>query len=156
MLQLNYIKDVPTTSENPQANAICEPMHQTVGNILRTLIHAHRPQNHQTAQELVDTALATAMHALRSSVNRSLQMTPGAVVFQRDMLLNIPLIADLHEIRERRQLIIDENLRKANAKRISHDHNVNELVMLIPKDTAKLDEKALGPSRSVESTPTVQ
>jgi len=145
MLQLNYIKDVPTTSQNPQANAICERMHQTVGNILRTLIHAHRPQNPQSARELVDTALATAMHALRSSVNRSLQMTPGAVVFQRDMLLNIPLIADLHAIRERRQLIIDENLRKANAKRISHDYNVNELVLLIPQGTDKLDEKALGP-----------
>ena len=145
MLELNHIKDVPTTSENPQANAVCERMHQTVGNILRTLIHVHRPQNYRTAKELIDTALATAMHSLRSSVNRSLQMTPGAVVFQRDMLLNIPLIADLHAIRERRQVIIDESLRRANNKRRSHDYDVNELVMLIPKDVAKLSERALGP-----------
>ena len=33
------VKDVPTTSRNPQANSICERMHQTVGNILRTLLH---------------------------------------------------------------------------------------------------------------------
>ncbi len=33
------IKDVSMTSKNPQANAICEHMHQTVGNVLRTLLH---------------------------------------------------------------------------------------------------------------------
>jgi transposase InsO family protein len=30
MLRLHQIKDVPTTVKNPQANAICERMHQTV------------------------------------------------------------------------------------------------------------------------------
>ena len=39
LLQKCTIKDVPTTSRNPQANSICERMHQTVGNILRTLLH---------------------------------------------------------------------------------------------------------------------
>ena len=38
------IKDVPTTSKNPQANAICKCMHQTVGNVLRTLLHGQPPQ----------------------------------------------------------------------------------------------------------------
>jgi hypothetical protein len=38
------IKDVPTPSKNPQANAICERMHQTVGNVLWTLLHGQPPQ----------------------------------------------------------------------------------------------------------------
>ena len=39
------VKDVPTTSRNPQANSICERMHQSVGNVLRTLIHGDPPEN---------------------------------------------------------------------------------------------------------------
>ena len=38
------IKDVLTTSRNPNANGICERMHQTVGNVLRTLVHAEQPR----------------------------------------------------------------------------------------------------------------
>jgi hypothetical protein len=37
------IKDAPTSSKNPQANAIYEQMHQTVGNILQTLLHGEPP-----------------------------------------------------------------------------------------------------------------
>ena len=39
------VKDVPTTSRNPQANSICERIHQSVGNILRTLLHGDPPEN---------------------------------------------------------------------------------------------------------------
>ena len=44
-------------------------------------------------------------------------MSPGALVFQRDMILNIPLITDLLQLYERRQIIIDERLRRANLRR---------------------------------------
>ncbi len=44
LLEGCQIKDVPTTIKKPQANAICERMHQTVGNILRTLLHGQPPQ----------------------------------------------------------------------------------------------------------------
>ena len=37
------IKDVCATSKNPQSNAICERMHQTVTNVLRTLVHTNPP-----------------------------------------------------------------------------------------------------------------
>jgi hypothetical protein len=36
LLQGCSIKDAPTSSKNQQANAICERMHQTVGNIQQT------------------------------------------------------------------------------------------------------------------------
>jgi RNase H-like domain found in reverse transcriptase/Integrase zinc binding domain/Reverse transcriptase (RNA-dependent DNA polymerase) len=145
MLQNNQIKDVPTTVKNPQANAICERMHQTVGNVLRTLLHVHPPANVQQANDLIDSALATAQHALRSTVHRTLQMSPGAVVFHRDMLLNIPLLADLQAIHAKRQLIINENLRKANQKRRSHDYHIEEQVMVLEPDPSKLQGKAHGP-----------
>ena len=35
LLQNCHIRDVCTTAKKPQSNAVCERMHQTVGNVLR-------------------------------------------------------------------------------------------------------------------------
>ncbi len=67
------IKDCPTTSRNPQGNAVCERMHQTVGNVLRTLLHGEKIQG-DNGDEIIDNALATVTHTL---------------VF-RDLLISIP------------------------------------------------------------------
>ena len=59
------IKVVPTSSYNPTANSVCEPMHQMMGNVLRTLLHGQdAPQNLTEANELVDEALSICQHAL--------------------------------------------------------------------------------------------
>jgi hypothetical protein len=36
LLQNCHIRDVCTTAKNPQSNAVCERIHQNIGNILRT------------------------------------------------------------------------------------------------------------------------
>ncbi len=36
LLQDCHIRDVCTSAKNPLSNAVCERMHQTVGNVLRT------------------------------------------------------------------------------------------------------------------------
>ncbi len=41
LLEILSIKDVCSTSKNPQSDAICERMHQTVNNVLRTLEHTN-------------------------------------------------------------------------------------------------------------------
>ena len=64
------------------------------------------------AHHLMEHAIATCIHDTRVAVNHTMQHTPGEIVFQRDMFLDIPVIADLVAIRERRQLLIDENLRE--------------------------------------------
>ena len=145
LLQQAGIADVPTTSRNPQANAVCERMHQTVGNILRTTLRAHPPENMQEAGAIVDGALATAMHAMRCSVSRSLGIAPGSLVFHRDMILDIPLVADLIMIREKRQQLIDENLRRQNAKRRHWDYVAGQQVLIKTVDPTKLEERAHGP-----------
>ena len=58
------VKDVPTTRRNPQANSICKRMHQSVGNILRTLLHGDPPKNVSKANKMVDEALSIAQHAM--------------------------------------------------------------------------------------------
>lgn len=75
------IEDSPTTSRAPTANAICERMHQTVGNVLRTLLRGHPPANIDGATAIIDNALATAMHATRSAASRSLNyQSPGSIL----------------------------------------------------------------------------
>ncbi len=37
------IKDVCSTSKKIQSNAICKRMHQTINNVLRTLVHTNPP-----------------------------------------------------------------------------------------------------------------
>ena len=44
--------------KNPQSNAVCERMHQTVGNVLRALLHGNPPQNIVNAAQYVDEALS--------------------------------------------------------------------------------------------------
>ena len=74
-------------------------MHQTVGNVLRTYLNsAQAPTQLLEARDTIDDCLATAMHAMRTNIATSLGSSPGALVYGRDMFLNVPLIADWHTI----------------------------------------------------------
>jgi hypothetical protein len=85
-------------------------MHQTVGNILRMLLHGNLPQNIANAAQYVDEALSIAMHAMQAGVHSTLGNSPGNLVYNRDMFLNIPLIADWHAITQRQEHLIHEKL----------------------------------------------
>jgi hypothetical protein len=117
LLQNCHIRDVCTTAKNPQSNAVCERIHQTVGNVLRTLLHHNPPQNIADAAQYVDEALSITMHAMRAEVHSTLGSSPGNLVFNRDMFLNIPLIADWHAITQRQEHLIHENLMRENQKK---------------------------------------
>ena len=58
----------------------------------------------------MDTCFATAAYASKVAINCTLNISPGALVFQRDMILNIPLITDVLHLHKQRQIIIDERL----------------------------------------------
>jgi hypothetical protein len=152
VLQRNEIKDVPTTVKNPQSNAICERMHQTVANTLRILTNVHRPQNINEANDNIDTCLATAMHAVRSTVHRSLTISPGTFVFRRDMFLDVPLIADLASIQQHRQVLINERLLHSNMKHRYFDYEVGQRVLMFPiKKHRKMQGKAFGPFAIIQT-----
>ncbi len=68
-------------------------MHQTVTNVLRTLVHTNPPRNMTQARDIIDDTLATAMHAMQTTVTTTLGSTLGALAFARDMFLNVLLIA---------------------------------------------------------------
>ena len=83
LLEHHGTQDKPTTSRNPTGNAVCERMHQTVTNVLRTLVHANPPQNmtQNQARDIIDNALATAMHAMQTTATTTLGSTLGALAF---------------------------------------------------------------------------
>jgi hypothetical protein len=60
-------------------------MHQTVNNVLRTLVHTNPPQNMTQARNTIDNALATAMYAIQTTVATTLGSIPGALAFNQDM-----------------------------------------------------------------------
>jgi hypothetical protein len=91
-------------------------MHQTVNNVLRTLVHTNPPQNMSQARGIIDDAVATAMHVMQTTIATILGSTLGALVFAQDMFLNAPLIADLQAIARTCEHHVNENLRSANRK----------------------------------------
>ena len=63
------------------------------------------------------------------------------------MLLDIPIIADLLSIQEKRQVTIDENLRRQNKKRREFHYSVNQDVLVKAVNPSKLEPRANGPYR---------
>jgi len=151
LLENCHIRDVCTSAKNPQSNAICERMHQTVGNVLRTLLHGEPPQNINSAREFVDEALSIAMHAMRVGMHTTLGSSPGNLVFNRDMFLNIPLIADWHAITLKREHLIHENLLRENQKRRRYDYAPQQRVLKKRWKPRKLDERTSGPYRVLQT-----
>ena len=151
LLEQCRIKDAGTSAKNPQANSICERMHQTVGNVLRTLIHGDHVNDINTAQSFVDEALSIAMHAMRVGLHSTLGSSPGSLVFNRDMFLNIPLIADWHAITQRREHLINENLLRENQRRRRHDYAPDQLILKKKWRPSKLGERTSGPYKILQA-----
>jgi hypothetical protein len=43
-------------------------------------------------RDIIDNALATAMHAIQTTIATTLWSTPGALALAQDMFLNVPLL----------------------------------------------------------------
>ena len=145
MLKHNNIKAQPILAKNPQANAICKWMHQSIGNTLWAFNTLQPPVGITNTQQLVDTAIANAVFAARATVHSALQTTPSGLAFGRNMVLDIPLVADLELIRQQRQQLIDNRLIAANRRRFSHDYSIGDEVLKLHYKPNKLDPRATGP-----------
>jgi hypothetical protein len=60
--------------------------------------------------------LLITIHGMRAGVHSTLGSSHGNLVFNRDMFLNISLIADWHAITQRREHLIHENLMRETRK----------------------------------------
>ena len=129
MLMTKQIKVKSISPYTPTANSILEHTHKAIAQVVRTMIANEPPKTRETAFELLKEAFATAMYAHRCASNRNLSgLSPGAVAFQCNMNLNLPLIVDIHLLHKYRQHKINEALVQANINRIPHDYAVGERV----------------------------
>ena len=96
---------------------------------MRTLLYSKPPRTVANAADLIDQALSTAMHAMRTNIHTTLKRAPGTLVFGRDMFLDVPLIADWQAIQLHRRTIVNERLRKANVGRRTYDYIQGQKVL---------------------------
>ncbi len=72
----------------------------------------------------IDAILTDASWKIRSTYHTVLRATPGAAIFGRDMMFDIPYIADWKKIGDYRQHQTDLN------KRIVYDHIVGDKILV--------------------------
>ena len=115
----------------PTSNAIIESSHKVMGQILRTFLATENPTTQVALDKTVDKALALTLRSLRCASNTALQgYSPGALVFGRDMHLNIPIIADIITISENRQIQTNLRLERENRRRTRHEYTVGSQVFV--------------------------
>jgi hypothetical protein len=105
------IKRKPTSVKNPQVDAILEQVHQVIMTMLRT---AELDMATSVAPSDIVTFLTNAAWAIRSTYHTVLKASPGAAIFGRDMLFDIPYIADWNKIGDYRQCQTDLNTKREN------------------------------------------
>jgi hypothetical protein len=148
VLKYYGIQDSPTTVKNPQANSIIERVHLTMGSMLSTYI-AEATENHRQIlrtdlDDFVDTALASTQRAINATVHSVTKETPGAFIYQRDMMLPIQSFANWELIRQRKENNIVKNLFHENRDRRPFDWQPG-MEVLIQDIRNKLDPKYKGP-----------
>jgi hypothetical protein len=106
------IKRKPTTTMNPQANAICERIHQVLGTMMRT---SELNMADSVYPADIDFLIDNAVWAICSTYHTVLKASPGAAIFGQDMLFDIPFVADWNKIGDYRQSQTDRsNKREIN------------------------------------------
>ena len=78
-----------------------------------------------------------------------LKATPGSIAFARDMLLNVPLIADFETLRQQKQVLINRNLiaTKVKESRMITNRDTKSLRLSISPTKCTLPMKVHSPSR---------
>jgi hypothetical protein len=101
-------------------------MHQAVGNSLRAL-RQWMPHNHlNDAHLLMDTDLANAMYTMHTTFHGGLLW---CTYLSRDMVMNIPFVADLTTIQDNCQQLIDERALHSNEHCYAYDYQPGQEVM---------------------------
>ena len=122
------IEKRPISYRNPQANAIIERIHQTIGNMIKS----QQIFNREDMDEDNPWAgiLTATMFGVRSTYHTTLQATPMQLVFGRDANMPITHRAEWKLIKDRKQKLIDLNNKRENAKRIKYTYHVGDQVLV--------------------------
>ncbi len=94
--------------------------------------------------------LLITMHGMRAGVHSTLDSSPGNLLFNRDMFLNIHLIADWNVITQRREHLIHEKIMRENPKRRGYNYAPQQMVLKKKCNPKKLGKRTSGPYKIVQ------
>ena len=120
------LKHKPASVKNPQANTIIEHVHQMITGMLRT---AEIDMADTVSESDIEDFLTNAAGAICSTYLTVLKASPDAAIFGRDLLFDIPFIADWNKIGDYRQHQTDRNTRHENKTRVDWDHKIGNKVL---------------------------
>jgi transposase InsO family protein len=128
-----------TSTYNPQANAVVERVHGTIGNMIRAskALYWHE-------------SLPAICWALKAGYHQSLQSSTGELIFGRNMLqpaLNVDrkaLSSGANYLRDAQQT---KDLQRHNKGRVDYNFKVDDFVYVQNPDPSKLENRFEGPYR---------
>jgi hypothetical protein len=98
-----------------------------------------------SAKGYINEALSIAMHDMRAAIHSTLGSSLESLTFNRDMFLNIPLIADWYTITQRQEHLTNQNLKKENQKRCQHNFVPQQRVLKKKWKPCTLGKRTSGP-----------
>jgi hypothetical protein len=78
----------------------------------------------------INVFLSDAAWVICSTYHTVLKASPGAALFEQDMLFNLPFIADWEKIGDHRKQLTDHNTACENKGRIDYDYKVGQKVLV--------------------------
>ena len=117
-MQLIWNNKQTNHCENPQVNAILEHVHGVLGNVMRT---SGLDMSPTITDSMITDFIVDAAWAICSTYHNVLKSTPGAAIFGRDILFDIPYIADWNGIGCHRQEQVNNDNTRINLTRLPFD-----------------------------------
>ena len=138
---------------HPQANAIVEWVHQTIGNVIHTFTIQEMDLDNENPWEGI---LSSTMFATQSTVHTTTKHTPSQLVFGRDTMHNINQEANWQIMKQCQQAIINKGNQKENYHRQSHVYCTGNKVLLKNAWNTNFNQEAyVGPCTEVWNNSTL-
>ena len=149
LLEYYGIKDVTTTVKNPQANSVIERVHQSMGQMIRSMQQEFITNNYRLVQndipDFIRTAVKSVQHAINATTHTTTKTSPGAFVYNRDMMLPLQCLTSWEAVRNAKSNVANRNLNYENARRRNHDWKQGDEILITELDKNKLQPRASGP-----------
>ena len=124
-------------------------MHLSLGQILRSILAETQLSNYEQHVDIlnsyIESALSSSVYAINGAIHSTTNVSPAALVFQRDLLLPIQCLTNWETIRHKKQLRAHHNNYMENLRRRPFTYTPNMEVMLQDPSGVKLSAKSRGP-----------
>ena len=127
LCDLYGIKHELTSVKNPAANAILERVHQVITKMLCT---AEIDMANSVEPVDMNALLTNAAWTIHTTFHTILKASPDAAIFGKDMLFDIPFLADWNNTGEHRQHQTDINTDCDNCSGCDWDYKVGGQALL--------------------------